>query len=159
MKTIFLFLRFLLIIHLLSFPNSPVYTADYESLIRVFAGFKNEQGLDYNNDGVINNLDFFALSLNWKSDYTYIQETNPRNGENNVSLTRELILRFSNPLDETTITDQAIYATFAKDRIPGHLHSSKDKRTITLFFKEPLPSSARIRLTVNGSLLKAMPLN
>ncbi len=81
-------------------------------------------------------------------------ETSPTNGEDGVALTRETILRFSNPLAPTTVVDaSAIIAEFGGQTLPVRMHLSADRRSVTLFYPDPLPASARIRVTVNGDAL------
>ena len=81
-------------------------------------------------------------------------KTSPVPGEGNVAVTRETIVRFSNPLAETTIIDaNSIFAEFGGEPLSVRRHISPDRKTITLFYNSPLPPSSRIRVTVNGDLL------
>jgi hypothetical protein len=85
---------------------------------------------------------------------TVIELTSPANGESDVAVTRETFLKLSKPLAlNAVITDQAVYAMFGGQKLPALLHVSEDRKTITLFYKNDLPASARVRVTVNGSLL------
>ena len=74
---------------LLAWPISSSFSGDAEGLLRIFAGFKGQQGLDYNSDGNIDHLDIFAFSLDWKSGFTILTESSPKSGENGVAITRE----------------------------------------------------------------------
>ena len=80
--------------------------------------------------------------------------TSPDDGEAEVALTRETIIRFSRPLtDLSDVPEDAILAELSNDRLPTNMHISPDRKTVTLFYTNPLPSSARIRLTINGDLI------
>ena len=46
-------------------------------------------------------------------------------------------------------------ATFGGEVLPATLRLSADQRSLTLFYSRPLPPSARVRVTVDGSLLQA----
>ena len=81
-------------------------------------------------------------------------ESSPSNGETGVALIRETILRFSQPLAESTTVDSStIFAEFAGASIPAVLHTSEDKKSVTLFYLNVLPASARVRVTVLGDSL------
>src|SRR5207244_7924290 len=64
-------------------------------------------------------------------------------------------LRFSDAIDAATVTADAVHATFQGSIIDALLHRAADGRTITLFFAAPLPASARIRVSVDGDLLRS----
>ncbi|MEZ4869087.1 MAG: Ig-like domain-containing protein [Caldilineaceae bacterium] len=85
---------------------------------------------------------------------TAILRTSPANGEDGVSSTRETIITFSNALDPATVTAAAFTATFGGQNLAYRLNLSPDKTRVTLFYNNPLPGSARIRLTIDGSKLK-----
>lgn len=81
-------------------------------------------------------------------------ETSPANGEDGVALTRETIVRFSNPLaPSTTVDASGIVAEFGGQALPARIHMAADRRSVTLFYSDNLPASARIRVTVNGDVL------
>ena len=80
--------------------------------------------------------------------------SSPANGERDVALTRETIIRLPKPISTVTIVDEtAIVAEFAETALEARYQTSPDRRTITLFYKNPLPASARIRVTVHGDML------
>ncbi len=77
--------------------------------------------------------------------------SSPESGEHDVSLTRETILRLSSALAPGTVVDgSALYAEFGGQRLAARIHVSPDRRTLTLFYQDPLPASARIRVTLIG---------
>ncbi|MSU64235.1 MAG: hypothetical protein EXS31_17900 [Pedosphaera sp.] len=85
---------------------------------------------------------------------TTISETSPASGETGVAVTRETIVRFSTPLDPgTQITPAQFYAEFGGRRILSRVELSSDRRKATLFYLENLPSSARVRVTLNSDAL------
>ena len=79
--------------------------------------------------------------------------TSPAAGEDQVALTRETILEFSGPLDPDSVTPEAVSAEFGGEAIPSRLHVSASRQIVTLFYLEPLPPSARVRVTVRGDRL------
>lgn len=80
--------------------------------------------------------------------------TSPADGEGEVAVTRETILEFSGPLDPATISASAFFARFGGNELVARIHLSPDKKRVTLFYTDPLPASARVRVTVDGSALK-----
>ena len=89
-----------------------------------------------------------------RTPFTIISESSPQNGESGVALTRETIVRFSLPLAETTPIDASVIeARFGGESIVGQAHLSADRRTISLFYPQGLPPSARVRVTVDGDRL------
>lgn len=84
----------------------------------------------------------------------FIVTTSPGLGEGNVSLTRETIIRFSQPLAPTnSITTNTLYAAFGGRRILSRVEFASDRRSLTLFYLENLPASARVRVTIDGDVL------
>jgi len=80
-------------------------------------------------------------------------KTSPVDNETGVALTRETILRFDNPIDPATVDSQSVYAEFGGQLLAMRRHVSPDRKTVTLFYNNPLPPSARVRVTVDGDLL------
>ncbi|RKX34718.1 MAG: hypothetical protein DRP71_06050, partial [Verrucomicrobia bacterium] len=79
----------------------------------------------------------------------------PGDGEGDVAVTRETIVRFSLPLAEDTIIDQdSFHAEFGGHRLLTRIELSSDRQKVTLFYLERLPSSARIRVTFDGADIK-----
>ncbi len=75
--------------------------------------------------------------------------TSPTHGESGVAVTRETILRFSQPLAEgTVLTTENLFATAVGRRILSRVELSSDRRTATLFYLENLPASTRVQVTL-----------
>lgn len=82
---------------------------------------------------------------------TQIVETSPAAGDTDVAITREVVVRLSGPLaSSTTVSPEQMYAEFGGRKILGRVHISSDREFLTLFHLEPLPASARIRVTLKG---------
>ena len=101
---------------------------------------------------------FDPAALVWEIEFEFapitIVETSPLNRETGVAITRETIIRLSQPLSATTVVNDAVlFAEFGGRRLPGRVHVSPDRKTLTLFYLDPLPASARIRVTVVGDSL------
>ncbi|MFN8439947.1 MAG: Ig-like domain-containing protein [Caldilineaceae bacterium] len=80
--------------------------------------------------------------------------TSPNDGDNDVAVTRETILEFSDALDANSVTAAAFLVTVGNSAIDYRLNLSEDKTRVTLFYKDDLPASARVRVLVDGSKLK-----
>jgi hypothetical protein len=82
-------------------------------------------------------------------------ESSPANGEGDVAVTRETILRFSRPLaTDAAITSQNLYAEFGGLLLSTRVHVSPDRKTVTLFYLQTLPASARVRVHFNTDGLR-----
>jgi hypothetical protein len=122
---------------------------------------------DINRDGVFNDYDSEALVrliLGTTQPATLplatVRETSPASGESGVALTREFIVHFSMPLALSTVitthnpnnnTAGNLYAEFGGRKLLTRVELSSDRRKATLFFLEPLPGSARVRVTFNST--------
>lgn len=85
---------------------------------------------------------------------TRLASISPANGEAGVSVTRETIIQLSAPLAETTtVTTNDLLARLGNQPILSRTHISADRKRITLFYLEPLPSSARVQVDFHGDNL------
>jgi len=113
-----------------------------------------DAGQDFDGDGT-NNLEEFKRGTDpAKSDVVSLTtiSSSPANGEQQVSVTRETIIRFSTPLAEgATIGPNQLYAEFGGRRMLSRVELASDRQTATLFYLEPLPGSARIRVHLDTS--------
>ena len=90
-----------------------------------------------------------------KADQLTRLETSPAAGESGVAVTRETLVRFTQPLAAgSTLNNDRLFATAAGRRILSRVELSGDRRTATLFYLENLPSSSRVRVTLLGDLLR-----
>ena len=96
----------------------------------------------------------FSADLAITSTPSSLVASSPAHLEGKVAVTRETVLTFSAPLNVATISSQAIFAEFAGQRLDARLHVSPDARRVTLFYTDPLPASARVRVSVSGDLLQ-----
>jgi hypothetical protein len=88
---------------------------------------------------------FFRLRI---QGHTTIGDTSPAEGEQGVAVTRETVLRFTRPLAASTmLTANHLHAEFGGRRILSRIELSSDRTTVTLFYLENLPASARVRVT------------
>ena len=85
---------------------------------------------------------------------TALLRTSPSSGEDGVAATRETILEFSGPLDPATVTTAAFTARAGSRALAYRLNLSPDKTRVTLFYNDPLPGSARVRVDIAGDKLK-----
>jgi hypothetical protein len=74
-------------------------------------------------------------------------ESSPANGEGAVAVTRETVLRFSRAIaNPELITAQTLFAQFGGQLLQSRIHVAPDRKTVTLFYLQTLPASARIRV-------------
>ncbi|MCA9440244.1 MAG: Ig-like domain-containing protein, partial [Candidatus Omnitrophica bacterium] len=144
----------LLLVPIFSAGDSIAQGVDAGDVLHVLGGFKGLEGGDLNDDGLIDELDMFLLSLNWRKSITQMIATSPLPNEADVAITRETILEFSAPLDPDTIDSQSISATFAGNPLSTRLNISPDRKKVTVFYADHLPASARVRVTVDGNRLR-----
>lgn len=113
--------------------------------------FPGDAGLDPDGNGLSHYQEYLAAIL----PPTALTESSPANGESGVAVTRETIFRFSEPLAATTVLDAGrIMATFGGRQLLSRIDLASDRKTVTLFYLEPLPASARVRVTFFGAGLK-----
>jgi len=114
---------------------------------------------DLNGDGAVNGSDVEELIneiLGTRTPeelpLTTIRQSSPLSGETDVAVTRETILHFSIPLNPATTLDTSrFFAEFGGRKILSRVELSGDRKKATLFYLEPLPSNARLRLTLDGT--------
>ncbi|MGB2771858.1 MAG: Ig-like domain-containing protein, partial [Anaerolineae bacterium] len=105
---------------------------------------------DVNHDNQNSVLDIVRVAVRWYQPFTRIADSSPTNGEDDVSITRETVIRFSAPIDAAAVLPSNFYATFAGQTLSARLYLSSDMKTVTLFYDDDLPASARVRVTING---------
>ncbi|MBI3417215.1 MAG: Ig-like domain-containing protein [Verrucomicrobia bacterium] len=83
---------------------------------------------------------------------TRLREVSPKAGEGDVAVTRETVFRLTQALAESTVLDGSrVYAQFGGRRLLARVELSTDRKTVTLFYLENLPGSARVRATFVGN--------
>ena len=82
-----------------------------------------------------------------------IVRTSPAHGEGGVAITRETIIEFSRRLDPSTVDADSVPARFGGQDLAAQRRVSSDGKRVTLFYDQPLPAAARIRVTVRGDLV------
>ncbi len=97
--------------------------------------------------------DPFTCDSDCDDGVTSVVRTSPLAAERHVALTRETFVEFDAAIDPATVSSAALHATFGADDLTARLHVSADATRVTLFYAEPLPASARIRVTLAGSAL------
>jgi len=109
-------------------------------------GAVNETDADLLADAVVGNTALPDVPLNRP------YETSPGSGESGIAVTRETVFRLVQPLGTNAlVTTTNLYAEFGGRRLLCRCELSSDRRTVTLFYLENLPGSARVRVTFNGS--------
>ncbi len=131
-------------------PNSPSALDSNLVARQVFS--------DVNQDGLVNQSDVDAIGDTilgilpvTELPITTIRDTSPTRGETGVAVTRETVFRFNYPLATNTfLGPNHVFATFGGRRVLSRLEVSSDRRTVTLFYAEPLPGGARVRVTFDA---------
>lgn len=108
---------------------------------------------DFDSNAHVDLLDFSILQRNF-APWPRIVETSPANGEGMVALTRETIITVANPLDPATVTSENVFAAFGGAQLTALLRVTPDGIRVKLFYDQPLPPSARVRVTVDGSTIR-----
>ncbi|MCB1125341.1 MAG: Ig-like domain-containing protein, partial [Verrucomicrobiae bacterium] len=115
----------------------------------------NDAALDYDGDGKTNKEEYDDGTDPASGAALTTLVSDPANGETGIAVTRETVLMFSRPLAaDATIDVNRLHATFGGQRILSRVELSGDRRTASLFYLEPLPGGARVRVTLDGNGLK-----
>jgi hypothetical protein len=78
--------------------------------------------------------------------------TSPRNGETGVSVNREAEFRFTVALAPGTVVGASnVWAEASGRRLLTRADLSGDRRTLTLFYLEPVPANTRVRVSLDGA--------
>lgn len=81
-----------------------------------------------------------------------VRDTSPGAGEDGVAVTRETVFHLTMPLADTaTVNVNSLHATAAGRQILSRVEVASDRRTVTLFYLEPLPGSARVHVTFDSA--------
>lgn len=81
-----------------------------------------------------------------------VQAASPADGETAVAVTRETIIHFTIPLNAAASLDTTkFWAEFGGRKILSRVELASDRRKATLFHLEPLPSNARVQVTLDGA--------
>lgn len=109
---------------------------------------------DFDGDGVSNRDEYAAgtdPAVAGTPELTTLT-TSPVSGERTVSVNRETVVRFSQPLAEAAVVPVTQFkAEFGGRSFLSRVEVASDRRSATLFYLEPLPSGARIRVTFNAA--------
>jgi len=81
-----------------------------------------------------------------------IGETLPQQGESDVAVTRESVIHFTQPLaEDETLTNDNFFALFAGERLNTRIEFASNRLKATLFYLEPLPQDARVRVVFDAT--------
>ena len=80
-----------------------------------------------------------------------ITKISPNNGEEMVTLTREAIIRFSQPVDPTTVTQDALKVVTLGKEVSGRIVVSSTEKFATFYPDEPWNPSTEVRIQIDGS--------
>lgn len=115
---------------------------------------KADAALDPDADGLSNRQEYLAgldPRVHSPLALTKLAQSSPAPGEGGVSVTRETIFQFSQPLAAgTMLKPDKLSAEFAGRKLLSRIELAGDRRTATLFYMENLPASARVRVTFKG---------
>ena len=79
-----------------------------------------------------------------------ITEVSPFSGEEMVSLTRDIVVRFSDEIDADSLGAGAISLIANGIELPGTVRVSSTNRFATFFSSSPLPPSTEVRILIDG---------
>ena len=110
-------------------------------------------------DSVIQDLAGNALPANTSLDFSVAPptvEVSPVDGEEQVGLTREIVIDFTTGIDATTVTSETIQVIALGEQLSGRLEVGSTARSVRFFPDNPLPASTEIRIQVNGDQIRAL---
>jgi hypothetical protein len=84
-----------------------------------------------------------------------IERHTPLDGATEVGVSYRPQIFFSQPVNPATLTTNNFYASFGGQPMPANIVPANDGSFAWLFFKQPMPSGARVRLIVDGSSINA----
>ncbi|MCA9069409.1 MAG: Ig-like domain-containing protein, partial [Planctomycetaceae bacterium] len=84
-----------------------------------------------------------------------VSELSPAEGEELVSTTRELTVRFTEPVDPSTITSDSLKVIAFGQEVSGRRVVSSTAKFVKFYPDNPWPASTEIRVIVNGDLIQA----
>ena len=113
-----------------------------------------DETLDLNTNNVVDTADIQIAVARWHIAPTAMINTSPLHGEGSVAVTRETVLDFNGSLDPTFVNDETISVHFAGELIPFEVRMSPNNQRVTLFYDDPLPANARVRVTIRGGLMR-----
>ncbi|MBM3847496.1 MAG: hypothetical protein FJ405_14590, partial [Verrucomicrobia bacterium] len=94
---------------------------------------------------------FFRLRL---GGLVTVVDSSPSPGETGISVTREVVFRFSRPIDATNLlSTNALRASLSGRRILTRTELSADRTAARLFYLEPLPGNSRVTVVLDGDFL------
>lgn len=94
---------------------------------------------------------FFRLRL---GGLISVVDSSPGPRETGVSVTREVIFRFSGPIGATNVlSTNALRATLSGRRILTRTELSADRTSARLFYLEPLPGNTQVTVVLDGIFL------
>jgi hypothetical protein len=117
---------------------------------------------DVNGDGLVNSFDVedslefvFKREPQKKMPLSSVLSTSPYDGEGDIALTREFVVRFNMPLKEgTVITPEMFYATSSGSLQVTSARLSSDRMKATLFLNGfRWPSNSNVTITLDGTSL------
>ena len=114
--------------------------------------------VDFDQNGILNNVDVEALAAivlesqgPQEIPIATIKETLPQRGESNVGVKRETVFYFTLPLaEDTVISNDNFFALFGGEKLLTRIEVSSDRLKATLFYMDPLPDNARVRVIFDG---------
>ena len=95
---------------------------------------------------------YYRLRGNAVPALATIVESSPAASETGVAVTRETVLRLSAPLGPASfLGPDTMQAVFGGRRLLSRAELSSDRRTLTLFYLEDLPASARVTVELDAA--------
>jgi hypothetical protein len=99
-----------------------------------------------------NSARFFRVRSAAGAPLTTVLETSPAGGESAVSVNRETVFYLTQPLGSGLVVPVGgLFAEAAGRRVLSRTEISADRLLVSLFYMEPLPPGARVRVTFDGA--------
>ncbi len=95
---------------------------------------------------------FFRLRQLTAPRAVRVVSSSPQDGESGVAVTRETVIRFDGPLaGDALLGANQLFAEAAGRRLLTRAEWATDRRSVSLFYQEPLPGAARVVVTLDGT--------
>ena len=98
---------------------------------------------------------YFRLRQEIQSDIFTVVTHTPMDGAQSVGVTVKPQVFFSQAVDPATLTSESVYAMGAGKPLGVRAVPSKDRRSIWLFFEQPMPGASQVEVTLDGTRLRA----
>jgi len=134
--------------------GQPGEVVNYEEQLDVFGLTSGSRMLHVSATDVAGNTTGAAVNVTVANDASFaLTAHTPLDGATEVGSFFHPQVHFARPVDSATLTDENFFASIGDRKLPARIVASNEGRFAWLFFEEPLPSSSRVQITVDGTTI------